>query len=164
MRLVIKHNLRETGKPGLQSHHATYYLREPSTEGFAAPQLKPTLAEQTLSSLARRWHLLNRPTNVPDANEALLADQPAADAPLDTLIPKKSQAFEFVSDDPILVAAVDERVSRAVAMIVEDAVYAHYLIATPEQSFDLGSKEHVPSGSALPPVSQAIRNKVVENR
>jgi len=164
MRLVIKHNLRETGKPGLQSHYATYYLREPSTEGFAAPQLEQRLAEQTLSTLARRWYLLNGTANVPDANEALLADQPAADAPLDALIPKKGHAFEYDSDDPILVAAVDERVSRAVAMIVEDAVYAHYLIATPEQGFDLGSKEHVPSGSALPTVSQAIRNKVVENR
>ena len=162
MRLVIKHDLRGTGTPGLVSHHATYYLREPSTEGFAAPQLEQRLAEQTLHALARRWYLLKGPADVPDANEALLADQPAADVPLDTLIPKKGHAFEFVSDDPILVAAVDERVRRAVAMIVEDAVYARYLSDTPEKDFDLGSKEHDPSGAALPPVSQAIRNKVVE--
>jgi hypothetical protein len=162
MRLVIKHNLRGTDKPGLLSHHATYYLREPSTEPLAGPQLEQRLADQTLRELARRWYLLNGPANVPDENEALLADQPAANAPLDALIPKKGHAFEFVSDDPILAAAVDERVRRAVAMIVEDAVYAHYLMETPEQSFDLGSKEHVPSGSALPAVPQAIRNKVVE--
>jgi len=161
MRLVIKHDRCGSDKPGLMSHCGTYYLREPRTEPLVAPQLEERLADQTLRVLAARWYLLNGPANVPDANEALLADQSTANAPISALLPRKGHAFEFVSDDPILVAAVDERVRRAVAMIVEDAVYTRYLDDMPEQDYDLGSKEHAPSGLALPPVPREIRDKSV---
>jgi hypothetical protein len=125
-------------------------------------ELPERLAKLTLTELAKRWYLLNNAADMTDANEALLADQPNADATLDALLPRKGQkVFEFESDDPILVAALDEHVRRSLAMIVEDAIYAHYLVGTQEQGFDLGTKEHVPSGVALPPVSQAIREQAI---
>jgi|GEM_PF-1613917 len=162
MRLEIKHSRRATDNPKVLSHHATYYLREPSMEPIVAPELEQRLADQTLSDLAARWYLLNGPANVPDANEELLRGNSAADAPISTLLRRNGHPFEFVSDDPILVAAVDERVRRAIAMIVEDKVYARYLTEVPEYSFDLGSKEHAPSGFALPAVPKEIRDKVVK--
>jgi len=164
MRLVIKHNLRETGTAGQESYEATYYLSEPNLVGFAPPQLEERLARQTLSQLARRWYLLNNAAHAPDANEALLADQPEADTQLGALIPKQGTTFVFTSNDPILVAALDERVRRAVAMILEDAVYFHYFTDKREQNFELGSEEHRPSGSAVPPVPKELRGKVTKSQ
>ncbi len=163
MRLVIKHSVQQGGKPGQISYRATYYFREPSTEGFAPPELDQRFVGQKLSDLAKRWYLLNNPTNVPDVNEALLSKHPSADTTLGIFIPAKDRkVFEFESDDPILVSALDERVKRAIAMVIEDAVYSRYLVDTPESQHDLGSKEHAPSGSALPPVPLTIRAKIIE--
>lgn len=162
MRLVIKHSPADSSKPGQLSYRATYYLREPSTERFAPPELDQRFAAQKLSDLARRWYLLNIPTNVPDGNEALLSEHPSADTTLATFIPTKGQSvFEFESDDPIVIAALDERVRRAITMIFEDAVYSRYILETPATEHEFGAKELTPSGSALPPVPPAIRDKVI---
>ena len=160
MKLMIKHSLAASETAGETLYQATYYLREPGTEGFTPPVLDPRFAGQNLSDLAKRWYSLNNPANVPDANEALLSGHPSADTTLGTFIPAKGRkVFEFESTDPILIFALDERVKRAVAMIVEDAVYGRYFLDTPESQFDLGSKEHAPSGSVLPPVPLATREK-----
>lgn len=162
MLLVIKHSLSESGTPGKHLYRATYYLREPRTEGFAPPGLDQRFIGQKLSDLAKRWYLLNNPTNVPDGNEALLSEHPSADTTLGTFIPARDRkVFEFESDDPILVSALDERVKRAIAMVIEDAVYHRFFVDSPDSQYDLGSKEHAPSGSALPPVPPATREKVI---
>jgi len=162
MRLEITHDRRGSDNPSLLSHCGTYYLREPGLEPIAGPQIEQRLADQTLKALAARWYLLNGPANVPDANEELLRGISAADAPISMLLRRNGHAFEFVSDDPILVAAVDERVRRAIAMIVEDKVYARYLSDMPEQGYDLNSEDHGPCSSALPPVPKEIRDKVIK--
>jgi hypothetical protein len=125
---------------------------------------EPRLANQMLGNLASRWFLLNKSTKVNDVNELLLAPYPSADTLLSSLAPPRGVPFfEFNCNDPIVVAALDERVRRACAMALEDAVYADYLSRKYEQALLIGSEEALPSGAALPAVNVADRDKFLKD-
>lgn len=163
MRLVIKHNLRQTDRPGKYLFQATYYLHEPRVSPLQPLQLDQRLAGQKLSELAARWYLLNQTSTTSDANAALLAGLPEADTELSILIPQRDrQVFEFASEDPLLIAALDERVRRACAMILEDAVYEDYLSRTQEQILEFGADNARPSLSPLPRIEEADRVRVAK--
>jgi hypothetical protein len=110
-----------------------------------------------LSELARLWFLLHRTGNEPDTNAEILAPYEGTDAPLKDLLPGSS--FHFQHENPLIVAALDERVRRACAMIVEEAVYDAYLSATKETFYAVNEDEAAPSGKPLPNVAPEIRKK-----
>jgi len=154
IRLTIKHStVAKEGAPGTLMR-ATYHLRDHKEPNFNFHILEPRLQSLTISFLARRWFLVHRSTNERDANEELLAMDSSADAPLSDLLPTgKPNAFEYTSDDPTMIAALDERVKRACAMLSADQMYSEYFRATTEVYFDLSDPQATPSGPALPTVS-----------
>jgi hypothetical protein len=71
--------------------------------------------------------------------------------------------YKFTNPDPILTAAVEERVKRAVWMIVEDAVYDRYIFTTLEQVIKLAlDSPDGPSGKAVAEVSDTVRDYAKE--
>jgi hypothetical protein len=161
IRLTIKHSFVEE-TTGIHPH-ATYCLRDHEDPHFRPAVLEARLANKRLSELAKMWFLLNRKGNEPDANEELLADYPRADTTLaDLLALPKPGFFSFTCDDPIVVAALDERVRRACAMILENEVCETYLRTTQEEFFPLNDSQATPSGRALPVIRPDIRKKATE--
>jgi hypothetical protein len=162
IRLTIKHSFVK--EMSATHYQATYFLRDHTDPQFNPNVLDERLAQKRLSDLARTWFLLNRTGNERDANEELLSGHPDADATVAELLPlPKPGFFRSTSDDPILLAAVDERVRRACAVLFENEVCDAYLRANADVFFPLSDPRAKPSGRALPDIPAEIREKVAES-
>jgi hypothetical protein len=163
IRLTINHStLTKEGEqqPG-GFLRAVYHLRDHENPNGVFDILEPRFESLKIADLAKQWFLINRPASERDTNEALLAHDQAADAPLRDFLPIKGirGAFEYTSDDPICIAALDERVKRACAMIHADHLYDQLFHATSEDFFELSDSRATPSGEALPKISEEMRKK-----
>lgn len=143
---------------------ATYYLRDHREPMLNLNIVEPRMNDLKLSELARIWFLLHRTGDEPDVNAEILSLYPGADAHLKDLLPGEPGALRFQNSNPLVIAALDERVRRAAAMIVEDAVYDAYLHATQEQYFPLNDDAAKPSGKAFPNVPPELRKKATDRR
>jgi hypothetical protein len=126
----------------------SYWLRDPDGGDMGVGFLDARIADKTLSFLARRWFLIHGKTGETDRNDQLLRNLPEADAKLEnmTTAVRKNNVFRFTSNDPLIIAAMDERVKRAFAMIGEDVAYEQYVDLTREDVLKLGTTEAQPSG------------------
>jgi hypothetical protein len=126
----------------------SYWLRDPDGGDMSVGFLHARIADRSLSFLAKRWFLIHGKTGETDRNDQLLSDVPGADAKLEDMVTavRKNKVFRFTSNDPIIIAAMDERVKRAFAMIGEDMAYEQYVDLTREDVLKLGTTEAQPSG------------------
>lgn len=162
IRLTINHGTAQEGSEIIPT--ATYYLRDHHEPTLNLNILERRMWDLKLSELARIWFLLNRTGNEPDANAEILAPYEDADALIKDLLPGEPGALRFQNAHPLVIAALDERVRRAAAMIVEDAVYDAYLRSTTEDYFALNDPAATPSGKPLPNVPPDIRKKATDRR
>lgn len=161
IQLTIKHSFFQDGTKA--QPRATYFLRDHNDPHFSLEILEERFCTKRLSDLARTWFQLHRTGNEQDVNEQLLSGYPNADANLKDLLPlPKPGYFKFACDDPIIIAALDERVKRACAMIVEAEVYEEYLKVTDEVCLPLSDPRARLSSGALPEVDPSLRKKATE--
>jgi hypothetical protein len=161
IRLTIQHGTTQEGAEIIPT--ATYMLRDHKDPDLNFDILEKRMWGLKLSELARIWFLLHRNGDEPDTNAEILNAYEGTDATLKDLLPFRGQpsCFKYQNVNPLVVAALDERVKRACAMIVEDAVYDAYLttIARNELFFALNDPAATPSGKPLPNVSPEVRKK-----
>jgi hypothetical protein len=125
-------------------------------DGTRRLEFPPYLGAAKLEALAERWFAIRGDGVRHDTNRVITRLGKATLADLVV-------GFKFSAADPILAAAVEERVKRAVWMIVEDNIYARYIFTTQEQVIQLAlDSPDSPGGKALPDVSDAVRKYVKE--
>ena len=164
LRLTIQHGTTQEGAETIPT--ATYTLRDHQNPDLNIDILEKRMWSLKLSELARIWFLLHRTGDEPDTNAEILNAYEGTDATLKDLLPFRGEpsCFKYQNANPLIVAALDERVKRACAMIVEDAVYDAYLaaIARNELFFALNNPNAAPCGKPLPNVSPEIRKKATD--
>jgi hypothetical protein len=116
------------------------------------------LGDAKLEMLAERWFSIRGDGLKSDTNASITR---LGDVTLNDLL----SGYKFASPDPILTAATEERIKRAVWMIVEDAAYDRYVFKTQEQNIkvSIDPSGEGPSGKAIADVSQEIRDYVTKN-
>jgi len=138
MQLIIEHNVEET------ENSIVYRGKWRLGSGGDQVSLTGWLASQTLFLLASRWFLIHGNPAHRDANRDFLSSSGSfADVTLADL----RSGYEIRTEDPLLIAAFDELVTRACAMIDEDLLYRRYLSSTAEMTYSLKSLR--PSGAAM---------------
>jgi hypothetical protein len=122
-------------------HTARLYI----LQGEPKPGMYDFMLDRKVADLARLWAVLDgRFTNErPDTNATLIADVGCWNT---LTIRELSKGFEF-SADPIIVAAVEEAVRRALKMLFTMGDYAARY-AKQKENFELGTAEAEPTGLA----------------
>ena len=124
---------------------ASYFLRDHHNPSFHLDILEHRLWDLKISELARIWFLMHRQGNESDANAEILAPYEGTDAWIKDLLPEPG-ALRFKHTNPVVIAALDERIRRAAAMIIEDAVYEAYLSETQNLYLPINDPGAAPSG------------------
>ncbi|HKO54854.1 MAG TPA: hypothetical protein VJ276_03185 [Thermoanaerobaculia bacterium] len=138
-----------------------YWLRDPDGGDLGTDFVEPHLAQQRIGTLSQRWFVLYARLGDVDRNELLLRDIEDVNPLLGDLVTatRKNNVFKFTHVDPVIHAAVEERVRRALAMIAVDDSYGSYLDLTREEHMVVGSDEAKPSGEAVYPSPSAPGKK-----
>lgn len=160
IRLTIQHNTTQEGSTVFLT--ATYFLRDHHNPRFHLDILEHRLWNQKVSELARLWFLMHRQGNESDANAEILEKYEGVDCTVRELLPGDPGALRFKHENPVVIAALDERVRRATAMIIEDAVYEDYLSETKDLYLPINDPGVAPSGKALPEIKPEARKKITD--
>lgn len=160
IRLTIQHGTMQEGSTIVLS--ANYFLRDHHNPSLHLDIVQHRMWDLRISELARIWFLMHRQGNEPDANAEILAPYEGTDCTVKDLLPGKPGALRFKHENPVVIAALDERVRRAAAMILEDAVYEAYLSETKDLYVPINDPGAAPSGKALPYIQPKARKKVTD--
>ena len=142
MRLVVERQARSDN--GRVSFVTTFRV----VPEQPVPRSAQYLADVPLETLARHWFCLQEPAALDDKNAILVAGaENWSDATLRTMI---TQAGLIISaPSPIIAAAVEERLRRALALLSLSDEYDEKLLRTREMVVELPSNTLTPSGKAI---------------
>ena len=159
MRLRIRYS-RLSDETSAPVYSVSATLRETAGSAVQVPQY---LLEMKLETLARRWWLTQNRQPDEDANAALCSEDSAwSAAKVSDLV---QNMYTVRSSDAVIVAATVERLKRASVMIFHCFLYQMFLEDASERDADvvhlsLNPDKPQPGGKALPPLPQAIIDRI----